>query len=280
MGDDGWCPRERTLVGLLVAALLVLSGGPAAAQQQTTESDIQNFKPIAGPNGIVTVEGTDPLGHLQLGGGLYLDYVNEPVVEGVNDNQTAVVDTQVVADALVGIGLFDIGQLDIHVPLYFANQGQFGAADFGGVAVGNIAVSAKGRILDGESFPVGLGLQLDTYIPTDPDSPFISDDKAGAAATVLVDKRIGRTYLGGNLGFRFRPNGNLRNLEFGDTFTVYKFRSMVTDAEDGTGAKLSEEDRGGVDPRVTRTGRFLRRTHLDEIPQLWSILVGDMSVVG
>jgi len=71
-----------------------------------------------------------------------------------------------------------------------------------------------------------------------------------------------------------------RTAEFGDIFTVYKFRSMVADAENGTGAKLSEEDRGDVDPRVTRIGWFLRKTHLDEIPQLWSILVGDMSVVG
>ena len=71
-----------------------------------------------------------------------------------------------------------------------------------------------------------------------------------------------------------------RTAAFGDTFTVYKFRSMIADAEADTGAKLSEEDAGGVDPRVTRVGRVLRRTHLDEIPQLWSILVGDMSVVG
>ena len=71
-----------------------------------------------------------------------------------------------------------------------------------------------------------------------------------------------------------------RTAEFGDTFTIYKFRSMVPDAEAETGVKLSEEDAGGVDPRVTRVGKVLRRTHLDEIPQLWSILVGDMSVVG
>ncbi|WP_254545797.1 sugar transferase [Halomarina pelagica] len=71
-----------------------------------------------------------------------------------------------------------------------------------------------------------------------------------------------------------------RTAEFGGTFTVYKFRSMVRDAERETGAVLSAEDDGGVDPRVTRVGAFLRRTHLDEIPQLWSILVGDMSVVG
>ena len=71
-----------------------------------------------------------------------------------------------------------------------------------------------------------------------------------------------------------------RTAEFGDTFTVYKFRSMFIDAEVGTGAKLSEEDRGEVDPRVTRIGRILRKTHFDEIPQLWSILVGNMSVAG
>ncbi|WP_049898390.1 sugar transferase [Halococcus agarilyticus] len=74
--------------------------------------------------------------------------------------------------------------------------------------------------------------------------------------------------------------GQERTAEFGETFEIKKFRSMVDDAEATTGAKLSEEDSGGVDPRVTRTGRVLRRTHLDEIPQLWSILVGDMAVVG
>jgi lipopolysaccharide/colanic/teichoic acid biosynthesis glycosyltransferase len=71
-----------------------------------------------------------------------------------------------------------------------------------------------------------------------------------------------------------------RTAEFGETFEVYKFRTMVTEAEAETGATISEEDAGGLDPRVTRAGRFLRQTHLDEIPQLWSILVGDMSVVG
>jgi len=74
--------------------------------------------------------------------------------------------------------------------------------------------------------------------------------------------------------------GQKRTAEFGDTFSIYKFRSMIPEAEADTGATISEEDRGGVDPRVTRVGRVLRKTHLDEIPQLWSVLVGDMSVVG
>jgi lipopolysaccharide/colanic/teichoic acid biosynthesis glycosyltransferase len=55
---------------------------------------------------------------------------------------------------------------------------------------------------------------------------------------------------------------------------------MVEDAEAATGATISDEDDGGVDPRVTRVGRVLRQTHLDEVPQLWSVLRGNMSVVG
>jgi len=73
--------------------------------------------------------------------------------------------------------------------------------------------------------------------------------------------------------------GQERTASFGDTFTVYKFRSMIPDAE-ADEAQLSEEDASEVDPRVTRVGRLLKQTHLDEIPQLWSILVGHMSVVG
>ncbi|MEY7849479.1 sugar transferase [Natrarchaeobius sp. A-rgal3] len=71
-----------------------------------------------------------------------------------------------------------------------------------------------------------------------------------------------------------------RTAVFGESFSVYKFRSMVDDAEADTGARISAEDAGNTDPRVTRVGRFLRQTHLDEIPQLWSILYGNMSVVG
>jgi sugar transferase (PEP-CTERM system associated) len=62
----------------------------------------------------------------------------------------------------------------------------------------------------------------------------------------------------------------------GRVFTIHKFRSMRQDAEAGTGAVWAQKD----DARVTPIGRFLRRSRLDEIPQLWNALVGDMSVVG
>lgn len=74
--------------------------------------------------------------------------------------------------------------------------------------------------------------------------------------------------------------GQERTAEFGRTFTIYKFRSMITEAETETGPIISAEDDGRTDPRVTSVGKVLRKTHMDEIPQLWSVLTGDMSVVG
>jgi len=63
----------------------------------------------------------------------------------------------------------------------------------------------------------------------------------------------------------------------GRPFDILKFRSMRIDAErDGTPALYSGEE----DPRLTRTGRFLRQHHLDELPQLWNVFRGDMSFIG
>ena len=73
---------------------------------------------------------------------------------------------------------------------------------------------------------------------------------------------------------------------YGKQFQVVKFRSMVRDAEALKGEVSHLNEAQGAmfkireDPRVTRTGRFLRRTSLDELPQLWNVLRGDMSLVG
>ncbi|WP_293921035.1 exopolysaccharide biosynthesis polyprenyl glycosylphosphotransferase, partial [Sphingobium sp. UBA5915] len=60
------------------------------------------------------------------------------------------------------------------------------------------------------------------------------------------------------------------------SFSIYKFRSMRTDASDHQAATLTRRD----DDRVTRVGAFLRRTSIDELPQLFNVLKGDMSIVG
>ena len=62
----------------------------------------------------------------------------------------------------------------------------------------------------------------------------------------------------------------------GRVFTIFKFRTMVSDAESNSGAVWAKKG----DPRVTPLGRFMRKTRLDELPQLINVLIGDMSLIG
>ena len=72
----------------------------------------------------------------------------------------------------------------------------------------------------------------------------------------------------------------------GQVFGMFKFRSMVVDAEERLAALNKQNQGAGVlfkmkdDPRVTRCGRWMRKYSLDELPQLWNVLLGDMSMVG
>lgn len=72
----------------------------------------------------------------------------------------------------------------------------------------------------------------------------------------------------------------------GEEFDMYKFRSMVSDAEERLAELLAQNEIDGAmfkmkdDPRITKIGKFIRKTSIDEFPQFFNILIGDMSLVG
>ncbi|MGN1232243.1 MAG: sugar transferase [Candidatus Cryptobacteroides sp.] len=85
-----------------------------------------------------------------------------------------------------------------------------------------------------------------------------------AAIAIRLESPGGVIYSQERMGYKGKP------------FTLFKFRSMVKNAENnGVPALCSEED-----ARLTKVGAFLRHHHLDELPQLWNVFVGDMSMVG
>jgi len=101
---------------------------------------------------------------------------------------------------------------------------------------------------------------------------------------VFVQKRVGRHRRNGadrrgqSLATALENRrGERRRFSLpGQLFDMYKFRTMKVDAEKETGAIWAREN----DPRITRLGRFLRKTHLDELPQFINVLKGDMSIIG
>lgn len=108
-----------------------------------------------------------------------------------------------------------------------------------------------------------LGLVV-LFVPLIILSVIILIDSPGASP-IFVQKRVGKN---------------------GRVFNFYKFRSMVPNADDMIDSLLDQNEMNGPvfklknDPRITKVGRFIRRASIDELPQLWNVLKGDMSLVG
>lgn len=103
---------------------------------------------------------------------------------------------------------------------------------------------------------------------------------ADLAAALLLGLLLAPLLLVVALAIRLESPGpaifrQLRMGRGGRPFVIYKFRSMVADAP-ARGPELTEQN----DPRITRLGALLRRTSIDEFPQLWNIVKGDMSFIG
>lgn len=120
------------------------------------------------------------------------------------------------------------------------------------------------------SFPIMLFAALAIRIDSK-GSIFFKQERIG------LNRRRGERRLAGAAmepNIRFGAERR-RDINAGRPFMIYKFRTMVQDAEKG-GPKLASEN----DPRITRVGRFMRKTRIDEIPQFINVIRGDMSFIG
>src|SRR5262249_45266182 len=125
----------------------------------------------------------------------------------------------------------------------------------------NFAVRMVKRAIDVVGATAGLAVTLPLY-------PVIG-------AAIYLDSPGPLLYRQRRAGSLLGPDGKPGRFRFVE-FEMLKFRTMRPDAEKMTGAVLASEQ----DPRITRIGRLLRRTRLDELPQFWNVLRGEMSLVG
>jgi lipopolysaccharide/colanic/teichoic acid biosynthesis glycosyltransferase len=118
--------------------------------------------------------------------------------------------------------------------------------------------SAIKRLIDVVGAVVGLVLLSILYVPV--------------ALTIRLDSAGPILYSQERFGLQGKP------------FRIWKFRSMVTNADELKSTITNEAEglifKNADDPRITRVGQFLRKTSLDEFPQFWNVLKGDMSLVG
>ncbi|HEC26032.1 MAG TPA: TIGR03013 family PEP-CTERM/XrtA system glycosyltransferase [Gammaproteobacteria bacterium] len=153
---------------------------------------------------------------------------------------------------LQGLKIYDIAEfyeeLWSKVPIFHVEDGWFIRAAGFGLIHHKVAMNIK-RVVD-------LIMAISVFILTAPLLLFV-------AVLIMLDSRGPALYIQDRTGVK------------GKTFRLYKFRTMKQDAEKN-GAKWASEN----DPRVTTAGKFLRKSRIDELPQLWNVIIGDMSFIG
>ncbi|MCI0685070.1 MAG: sugar transferase [Gemmataceae bacterium] len=154
------------------------------------------------------------------------------------------------------------------------------AADAHAAAHAKVVLPAVNGVRKHLSVPAAVGSEPDVLLPHGSWYRFVKDglDRVVAFLMLLVTSPL---ILAAMALVKLTSRGpalysQARVGRHGRLFTIYKIRSMVVESESLTGACWSLPG----DKRITRVGRWLRRAHIDELPQLWNVLLGDMSLVG
>lgn len=219
--------RAKTISWSMVVwcGVATLCALPASAQETTAPVtsngfDAQTFWPAVGPYGVFSTEGSRTLDHLRPAFGLTLNYGAEPIIGTLDDGDTtAIISQQLAAHLQAGVGLTERLQVDLSMPLYAVNDGLFDGQEITGFTTGDLALRAKGALLSLDKSPVGVGLGLEARFPTGNEDAFTGGQGVVVSPRVLIDADIGPVYVATNLGARFQPERELRDLTIGHSMT-------------------------------------------------------------
>jgi outer membrane protein OmpA-like peptidoglycan-associated protein len=178
--------------------------------------DIQNFEPIAGPHGIFSVESAEVLGHLDIAGGLVVNYAKDPLVlVPAAGDEVSLVEQQMVGDVLFAIGLYDRVELDLGFPVYFINNAELNQQTLDGATIGDLRVRPKLNILNAAQHGLGLGVYLNLALPTGDNAAFTSSGSFSARPGAVLDAKAGPILLAFNLAANIEKEQQFGNINAG-----------------------------------------------------------------
>jgi outer membrane protein OmpA-like peptidoglycan-associated protein len=199
-----------------------------AAQQQnidlggddTPDLNVQNFSPTPSPYGIFSLDSAQGSSHLQVSGGLLLNFAKDPlIVEPENGEAFSIVEQQLAADLLFAIGLFDMIEVGFDLPVYFVNTAAVNNVDIQGATIGDLLIRPKFTLLNTAESPLGVALYANVGIPTGDTAAFTSSGTFSVKPGVVVDTQIDKLLLAFNLGFNVQEERTFGTLAVGSEMT-------------------------------------------------------------
>ncbi|MEO1271198.1 MAG: transporter, partial [Myxococcota bacterium] len=180
--------------------------------------DIQNFQPVNGPFGIFSVDSSTSSNHLQFSGGFVLNFASEPLTLVPDDpslSSEPIVEDQLVGDVVAALGLYDIVEVGLALPIYLVNNAAVGTENLDGATLGDLRLRPKLTVLDAQDGLVGLAFYLQLGFPTGDDEAFASSGSFYARPGVIVDSRIRRLLLSANVTVNLQEQREFGNLDVG-----------------------------------------------------------------
>ena len=232
----------------LMIGLLSVFFGVAQAQSTNTSFDFELFRPSSDHYGYFAVPSAATLGHLQLGGGFWVNYQNDPVVfvsdnararpelrEVTGDNGEGIVDDRLTGNIHLGLGISKYFSFSIDAPIILWQDGY---KPDGGVlsqvnpptalsasGLGDIRVMPKGVILDRSTMPIGLAIAMPVGIPTGSSSEFTGEGGVSLTPSAIFEFSDGpirsRKYAFRSAiqtGYQVRPGAQVRDVAVDNAF--------------------------------------------------------------
>lgn len=198
VGVGGPGARLRGASAATLSLLLVMWASSVGAQQINGETrgaiNVQNFQPSANPFGVFVVEGARGLGHLQVAGGLVLNFAAEPLraLPEVDDGEgEAVVSDLLMADALFAIGFLDLVELGVGFPVVLNSGASVNGVEVSGASVGDLSLRPRFSLLDPEEAALGVAITAQIILPTGDGEAFVSEDTVTLRTGVALERELG-----------------------------------------------------------------------------------------